>query len=167
MINQATKLKARQEKPALKVMRHINTDKEGKNATITSTVSNPPKLREAVGMDPKPVKTEKPKDASKRNGIDNFDYKVLQALDVLAGKDIDSLTRAKKAGTVKTNPNPPRAPIRNAMQAFEKLGYVKADQLSVMLNAESAKHGIRTWLSLSRMWKVDEGLVSRRCPLKQ
>ncbi len=132
MINQSTKPKARKEKPALKVTHRIDTDKDGKNATISSTVSNPPKLREAVGMGPKPVKTEKAKaeskDVSKTNGIGDFDYKVLHALNTLGGKDVDSMTLAKKTGTTHSHPDAPRAPIRHAMQAFEEMGYVKAEK---------------------------------------
>jgi len=151
MINQTTKPKARQERPALKVMHRIDTDKDGKNATISSTVTNPPKLREAVGMAPKLPKIKKPstigietkakdkptsgtsskaeaKDASKDNGIGDFDYKVLRALDTLGGKDVDSMTLAKKTGTTHSHPDAPRAPIRHAMQAFEKMGYVKAEK---------------------------------------
>ena len=145
MINQTTKPKARQERPALKVMHRIDTDKDGKNATISSTVTNPPKLREAVGMAPKLPKIKKPstigietkakdipkaeaKDASKDNGIGDFDYKVLRALDALGGKDVDSMSLAKKTGTTHSHPDAPRAPIRHAMQAFEKMGYVKAEK---------------------------------------
>jgi hypothetical protein len=132
MINQTTKPKARQEKPKLKVMHRIDTEKDGKNATISSTVTNPPKLREAVGMGPKLAKTEnskdKPKAEPKTNGIGDFDYKVLRALDALGGRDVDSMTLAKKTGTTHSHPDAPRAPIRHAMQAFEKMGYVKAEK---------------------------------------
>src|SRR3989442_1930967 len=108
MINQTTKPKARQEKPKLKVMHHIEADKDGKNATISSTVTNPPKLREAVGMGSKLAKTEKPKAESKEtNGIGDFDYKVLRALDALGGKDVDSMTLAQKTGTTHSHPDAP------------------------------------------------------------
>jgi ribosomal protein L40E len=146
MINQTTKPKARQERPALKVMHRIDTDKDGKNPIMTSKVLEAaPKLREAVGMGPDPsklpkirkpagsktTKTEKPKAEAKtpkENGIGDFDYKVLRALDALGGKDVDSMTLAKKTGTTHSHPDAPRAPIRRAMEAFEKMGYVKAEK---------------------------------------
>ena len=129
-----TKSKGEQERPKLKVMHHLDKDGNG-NATITSTISNPPKLREAVGPDVvqqaeemghktvQPAKVEKAKDE-----ITELDRKILHALDALGGKDIASIDMAKKVGTVKTHPDAPRAPIRRAMEAFEKLGYVKAEK---------------------------------------
>ncbi len=132
MINQVKKVKGKTEKPALKVMHTIDKNTDGS----VSLSSNAPKLREAVGMGPKPAKTEKPKAAPKaeakakveKNGIGDFDYKVLHALDALGGKDVDSMTLAKKTGTTHSHPDAPRAPIRSAMQAFEKMGYVKAEK---------------------------------------
>src|SRR6266705_45495 len=38
------------------------------------------------------------------------------------------MTLAKKTGTTHSHPDAPRAPIRHAMQAFEKMGYVKAEK---------------------------------------
>jgi len=127
MINQTVKPKSRKEKPALKVMHAVD-----KNADGTFSIgSNAPKLKEAVGMGPKPAKPKDvpSKDVPKaKDEIDNLDYKVLHALDALGGKDVDSMTMAKKVGTTRTNPDAPRAPIRHAMQAFEKMGYVKAEK---------------------------------------
>ncbi len=87
-----TKGKARQEKPKLKVMHTIDKNTDGS----VSLSSNAPKLREAVGMGPKPAKTEKPKATPKaeakakveKNGIGDFDYKVLHALDPLGAKTL-------------------------------------------------------------------------------
>jgi len=141
MINQVKKGKAKTEKTALKVMHTVDKNHDG----TFSIDSNAPKIREAVGMAPKLPKIKKPstigietkakdkpkaeaKDASKDNGIGDFDYKVLHALEALGGKDVDSMTLAKKTGTTHSHPDAPRAPIRHAMQAFEKMGYVKAEK---------------------------------------
>jgi hypothetical protein len=104
--------------------------KDGNGAlTITSKQLDPKPVKLKEATDSKPAtsgtssKTEKPK-----NGISDLDHKILSALDSLGGKDIDSMTLAKKVGTTRTHPDAPRAPIRNAMQAFEKLGYVKAEK---------------------------------------
>ncbi len=53
---------------------------------------------------------------------------MLRALDTLGGKDVDRTTLAKKTGTTHCHPDAPRASIRQAMQAFEKRGYVKAEK---------------------------------------
>ncbi len=128
-----------------KVKHAIDRDKDGK-ATITSTVKNPPKLKEAVDAQqvseetghklPPLPKAGNPRGGAKKETVkpkpngetSELDHKILQALDALGGKDIASIDLAKKVGTTKTHPDAPRAPIRHAMERFEKLGYVKSEK---------------------------------------
>ncbi len=139
-----TKSKGKHERPKLKVMHHIEKDGNGQ-PTIRSVVSQPPKLREAVDSQqaaeetahllpkltkprghPQVPKTKKEPKA--KDELTELDHKILKALDDLGGKDISSIDMAKKIGTTRTHPDAPRAPIRAAMQAFEKLGYVKSEK---------------------------------------
>ena len=122
----------------LKIMHHIDTDENGKNATIHSIITNPPKLREAIDKEQaaaetghKVPKASKPSKYKNGSTLSELDSKILHALDALGGKDVASIDIAKKAGTTKTHPDAPRAPIRGAMERFEKLGYVKSERKGV------------------------------------
>src|SRR6266702_8881376 len=150
MINQTTKPKARQERPALKVMHRIDTDENGKNPVMSSKVLEAaPKLKEAVDSaklpkiqkpstvgiekDPKPKREVKVPDK-----LSDEERSVLKALEALGGKDKDihSPDIAVKLGFDKEYPTSFRGHVRKAMEALHALHLVTSKK-------EGAKYSFR------------------------
>ncbi len=128
----------------LKIMHHIDTDENGKNATIHSIVSNPPKLKEAVGP-----KTEKAKEAVKpkpknKDELSDEQRSVLKALHDLGGKDKDihSMDIAVKLGFDKKYPKAPRSRVRKSMDKLHQLHYVTSKKEGAKYSFRVADKGI-------------------------
>ncbi len=143
MMTKTKTVKARTEKPALKVMHYIRKDENGNTIYSSKTLQEQPKLREAVGSDvvqqaeetghkvskaklSKPGKTEKLKDE-----MTDEQLSVLKALDSLGGKDVHSMDIAKNLGFDKTHKNAPRAPVRNAMDRLHELHFVTFEKKGI------------------------------------
>jgi ribosomal protein L40E len=126
----------------LKVMHHLDKDKDGNN-TIHSILSNPPKLREAVGTDKVQQAEETahktPKKDASKNEMTEEQREVLQALHDLGGKDMASMDIAKKLGFDKKFPDAPRAPVRNAMERLHELHYVTSKEAGSAVKPAASK----------------------------
>jgi ribosomal protein L40E len=129
----------------LKVMHHLDKDKDGNN-TIHSILSNPPKLREAVGTDKVQQAEETahktPKKDASKNEMTEEQREVLQALHDLGGKDMASMDIAKKLGFDKKFPDAPRAPVRNAMERLHELHYVTSKKAGIKYSYSITDKGI-------------------------
>ena len=116
----------------LKVMHLLSKDTNG-DSTVTSTYS-------ASKADT--LKTASKPPTKKSNGDEQLS--ILKALHSLGGKDIDSPSIGKKLGLDKKFPNSFRGHVRNAMEQFEKQGFVKRKRdglkYSFTITAAGEKH---------------------------
>ncbi len=138
------KSKGKKETRKLKVMHVIDRDTDGNTSYHAKVTSDAAKLREAVGMGPKPAKPKeavKPKD---KNELFDEQRSVLKALHDLGGKDKDihSMDIAKKLGFDKKFPKAPRAPVRNAMDKLHALHYVTSKKEGVKYSFRITDKGI-------------------------
>jgi hypothetical protein len=127
----------------LKVMHHLDKDKEGNN-TIHSIVANPPKLKEATDKVQQSEETanKTPKRDTAKDEMTDEQRAVLQALNDLGGKDQASMDIAKKLGFDKKFPDAPRAPVRNAMEALHKLHFVTSKKTGIKYSYSITDKGI-------------------------
>jgi ribosomal protein L40E len=129
----------------LKIMHELSKDGNGK-PTIHSIVSNPPKLKEAVGPDKVQAAEETAHKTTKKdtpkNEMTEEQRSVLQALHDLGGKDQASMDIAKKLGFDKKFPDAPRAPVRNAMERLHELHYVTSKKTGIKYNYSITDKGI-------------------------
>ena len=122
----------------MKVMHLLSKDTNG-DSTVTS-----PKLKEAVTPASKAdtLKTASKPPAKKSNGDEQLS--ILKALHSLGGKDIDSPSIGKKVGLDKKFPKSFRGHVRDAMEHFEKQGFVKRKReglkYSFTITAAGEKH---------------------------